>query len=616
MAGGATRSRGGTRFGRRPNVTLVACAVANRARILGGMNVARPPASSAAAPDGEVAARGVPSGEDLAAELAALERPPEEQAYEPPPPLAAPPEGWLGTYATLAVGTEPLTEADLEAELRRLEASGSGPMVAPAATGPVPAEPPAPEPVGPEVATPAAMPESGDETTGAAPDESGTGRRGVWEPPSVGPGSEWLWIRWWTWGPGTRRRWRLWRARRAAAKGDRPVGARVGAAVGAVVPWGVATQALLLAVVSRVVLGLVVWLSLRVYPRLGSYPTQLPDSFFPDRLALDGWARWDAAHYVAIAAGGYGGDNPSPHGGVGFFPLFPLLMRGAIEAVGAAPTPANLALAGIVVANLCFLAAVPLVARIGAACFGEEAGRNAAVLLCVAPFGFFFNAAYSESLFLLLALLALWSGAEGRWWAAGLAAGLASATRLVGLALWPALLVMAVRRRASVAETATVGVLAPAGTAAYLGYGAWALDDPLAYFRAQATWGGWEEHVRFYAELFVRHPVRALTGDPRHLVIVLNVVVALVCLALLPRVWRSLDPGIALFTTLLVVVQAAFTWVSLGRYLLPAVGVYLVAGALLARPRWSGWVRDGVVIGCALLLAVLGVLYGHGFWVV
>jgi len=602
---------------------MVACAAHGRARILGGMDAARPPtaAHDPDAADPEGAERGVPTADAMDADLdlESLERPPEDQAYEPMPSFEPAPEEWIGTYATVASGTEPLTEADLEAELGRLEAPGSA-ALAPAVSAPTAAfAPSAAEPASPSVLDEGVDVSPAVEVAAEPGAPSEPARWGAWEPPSAGPASDWLWTPRWDRGAEPRRPWRLGRMLRRSAVGltdGRPMGARLVAPARSRLPRGVGAEAFALAVVSRVVLAVVVWLSVRALPRLELYPTQLPDTFFPDRPLLDGWARWDTAHYVAIAGGGYGGDNPSPHGGVGFFPLFPLLMRGAVEGVGAAPTPAHLALAGIVLANICFLLAVPLMARVGTACFGEAAGRNAALLVCVAPFGFFFNAAYSESLFLLLSLLALWLAAEGRWWGAGLAAGLASATRLVGLALWPARLVMAWRRRGSAAEVAAAAVLAPLGAAGYLGYGAWKFDDPFAYFRAQATWGGWEEHVRFYAELFARNPMRALTGDPRHLIIVLNVVVALVFLACLPRVWRSLDPGIALFTTLLVVVQAAFTWVSLGRYLLPAVGVYLVVGALLARPRWSGWVRDGVVIGCALLLGVLGGLYGHGFWVV
>ncbi len=374
--------------------------------------------------------------------------------------------------------------------------------------------------------------------------------------------------------------------------------------------------ALAIAVVTRVALAGIVWMSLRIFPRFAPYQVQLPDSFLPDHPALDGWARWDAAHYVAIARQGYGGDNPSPHGGAGFFPLYPLLMRGLVEALRLSATPAHLALAGIAISVVCFLGSAALLARLGVDQVGEGAAANAVLLLCTMPFGVFFTAAYSESLFFVLSLLAIVLAGRGRWRAAGIAAGLGSATRLVGLALAPSLILLAIRRGARARDTVATGLLAVSGTVAYVAYCAWKFDDPFAYFHAQATWGGWNEHVRFYAELFMRHPRAALGGDPRHLIIVLNVGMAIAFLAFVPRLWRALDPGLALFTTLLVIVQAAFTWVSLGRYLLPAAGVYLVAGAWLAQPRWSGRVRDAVIVVSALLLSLLAVLYGHAFWVV
>ena len=382
-------------------------------------------------------------------------------------------------------------------------------------------------------------------------------------------------------------------------------------------PSALTIETLAIAAVTRVGLAFVAWLSLRALPRLGLYPAQLPDSFLPEHPAWDPWARWDTSHYVAIAQLGYGDPvSPSPDGGVGFFPLYPLLMRGLIELSGVAATPGALAVAGLILANLAFLVAVPMLARLTADQLGDDAGRQAALLLCVAPFGFFFNAAYSESLFLAISLGSLLLARGDRFWPAAILAALASATRLVGLALLPALLLLAWRRRAPRRELLTILIVSPLGALAYAAYLAWAVGDPFAYFRAQATWGDWNDHVRFYASLFLLHPRDALFGDPRHLIILLNVATGLLFLALLPRVWRLLDPGTALFTTLLVLVQGAATWVSLGRYVLPAFGVWIVAGALLTRPRWSGWPRDAIIAASAILLATLTVLFGHGFWVV
>src|SRR5215211_4161089 len=144
--------------------------------------------------------------------------------------------------------------------------------------------------------------------------------------------------------------------------------------------------ALAIAFSSRIALVIVVWLSLHIFARWPLYPAQYPDSFFPKYTVLDGWARWDAAHYVNLAQFGYGSDNPSPHGGLGFFPLYSLLMRGLVEIFRVSPTPAHLAFAGIVIANLCFFIAVPLLTRKASQQFGETAAHNAVLLLCIVPF--------------------------------------------------------------------------------------------------------------------------------------------------------------------------------------------------------------------------------------
>ncbi len=91
---------------------------------------------------------------------------------------------------------------------------------------------------------------------------------------------------------------------------------------------------------------------------------------------------------------------------------------------------------------------------------------------------------------------------------------------------------------------------------------------------------------------------------------------ALIFLALLPLVWKRLPPAIAMFTIVTVIVHFSIAWVSLGRFLVPAVGIYLVLGAIVASPRWSGWARDALFTTLAILLATLTILFGRGFWIV
>jgi hypothetical protein len=379
---------------------------------------------------------------------------------------------------------------------------------------------------------------------------------------------------------------------------------------------GPVVPALLFAIVTRLALAFAVWLTGRALPRLGLYPAQLPDSFLPDHPALDGWARWDAAHYVALARFGYSTANPSDGDGLGFLPLYALLMRALVSLSGAGRTDGAFAVAGIVIANICFLIAVALFARLSSRILSGHTAVYPVMLLCLMPYSFFLNAAYSESLFLAICLAALLLALDRRWLSAGAVGALASLTRLAGLALAPALLWGAWKEGVRGWRLVVTGLLPLGGFALYSLYTAIWHDDLFAYFSAQQHWGGWEEHVRFYAELFVRHPRQALQGDPRHLVIILNLLVALVFLALLPLVWKRLPPSIAMFTMVTTIGHVVVTWVSLGRYLLPAVGVYLVFGAIVASPRWSTWARDALFASFAILLATLTLLFSRGFWVV
>lgn len=375
-------------------------------------------------------------------------------------------------------------------------------------------------------------------------------------------------------------------------------------------------QVLAIAIVTRLGLAFANWFSLRVLPRLPFYETQRPDWFLPRTPLLDGWARWDSAHYINVALNGYGLDDPEQMGQrVAFFPLYPLLTRFVATITGAEETNAGYAIAAIVAANLCFFAAVPLFAKLAARLSSIEIARTATTLLLVSPLAFFLNAAYTESLFLLLSILAFLFAYDRRWLPASIAIALASATRLFGLALIPAILLIAWRNRASVRELATIVIVSPLGTLAFFGWLWWEYGDPLTYFDAQSNWGTWQDRVGTYLDVLTGQPGQML-ANTHNTMILINVGLALVWLVALYWVWRHLEPGIALYSTIIVVFHFVYTWNSLGRYLLPALGVYIVGAMLLHRPGWNTWVRDSVLLGSTIALTLLTILFSHGFWIV
>ncbi len=154
-------------------------------------------------------------------------------------------------------------------------------------------------------------------------------------------------------------------------------------------------------------------------------------------VVLSPLARWDAVWYLGIADSGYG-DADSPR--TAFFPLYPLLARGAGELGGGSRGAVLLAAYGVSLAAL--LAAMVLLYRLTALELGRRAAAPALLLLCVFPASLFLGAPYAESLFLLCSVGAFYAARTGHWAWAGLAGAAASATRSAGVLLLVPLVVL------------------------------------------------------------------------------------------------------------------------------------------------------------------------------
>lgn len=144
------------------------------------------------------------------------------------------------------------------------------------------------------------------------------------------------------------------------------------------------------------------------------------------RLHLDqGLMTWDATHYWSIAHRGYGG---SPADSVRFFPLYPTLGW-----LGGLPIGGHEALPLLIVSNVAALLALVVLFRLVAEELGDaDLARRSVWCLALFPAAGIMAFAYSESLALLLTLLALWSARRGRWWLAAFAALCLGLTRPVG----------------------------------------------------------------------------------------------------------------------------------------------------------------------------------------
>ena len=146
-------------------------------------------------------------------------------------------------------------------------------------------------------------------------------------------------------------------------------------------------------------------------------------------LLLGPWQRFDALHYTRIAAQGYAHEEDSV-----FPPLYPLLMR-VLGGLFGGSHAAYLA-AGILISNVALLGLLILLHTVGSSMVGEENAARLLVYFALFPTAFFLFAPYTESLFLLLTLGALWLAFKyHKFERAGILGLLAALTRLTGWVL-------------------------------------------------------------------------------------------------------------------------------------------------------------------------------------
>jgi len=239
---------------------------------------------------------------------------------------------------------------------------------------------------------------------------------------------------------------------------------------------------------------------------------------------LESWQRqpwtaltgWDSVYYIRIAHDGYLSGARAA-----FFPLYPMLIRG-LEAVGG---PRD-AIAALAVANLAALAAMAGMYVLARGRLSEPHAWRGMLYIVLSPYGFALGLAYSEGLFLALAVWLFVCSDRRRDAPAVMLGVLAGLARISGLALILPLAIVAWRRRT--VGSALVAASPAAGLALHMAWLQHTLGDPLAFVHAQGRWGG---HASFpplaLGEEFWQF---AQTGRAIHLLSALTVIAYLALL--------------------------------------------------------------------------------------
>ncbi len=344
------------------------------------------------------------------------------------------------------------------------------------------------------------------------------------------------------------------------------------------------------------------------------YAQQLAESQLPRWLYS--WANFDGVHYLTIAKKGYIGTGLIQ----AFFPLWPKLLSLAPSinlTVISFGLILNLILGWWLFKKWFKLVKLDL---------DEKSVWWSGLVLFLFPTAFFFQGLYSETLFLWLVISSFYAARQRRWWRAGIWAALASATRVVGIALLPALLVELVdqvgwQKFKSHLRQYLLPLLSI--SLSLLGLGSYMLflwrefNDPLYFFHVQSEFGvGRTEGIILYPQVIWRY-LKILwlnrAWQWQYLITVQEFMAGLVGLMLTVMSWFKVRKSYVVFSFLaLIIPTLTGTFTSLPRYLLACPASFILMGQFFKKHQWLGYLWLAISLG---LLAINTMLFIQGQWV-
>jgi hypothetical protein len=331
----------------------------------------------------------------------------------------------------------------------------------------------------------------------------------------------------------------------------------------------------------------------------------------PGPAPLEMWARWDSEWYLMIANRGYGASDDLFLGlpvayrrgdDAGFFPLYPLLVRG-VATLGASTLAA-----GVLVSNLALLAALMLLWETTRRDHGERVAARAVWILLAFPTSFFLSAVYAESLLLATLLGTVTLARAGRPFVAGLSAAACALCKPTGVLVLAPLLIELWRDRTGRARRLALA-LVPVAAA----LGAWSIScraiygDLLPFVARQARWRGpmsgpWRAFVRYFDGPRVH--------DAHHSTI--DLACAALLLLGLPAIWRRLRTSEAFWATAAMLLPLCSSLWSFTRFAASIYPFHVAVGLSTedSDRRFLSWIGAMAPIG-GLFMA----LFAAWWWV-
>lgn len=371
-------------------------------------------------------------------------------------------------------------------------------------------------------------------------------------------------------------------------------------------------------------------------PSFPYYSELLPTYHLPQWLYS--WANFDGVHYLTIAEHGYIGTGSIQ----AFFPFFPYVLLHTLRLLFGSQL--NTLLIGLLITNISFYILAITWFYFVKKLFSTKIAWYSFVVLLLFPTSFFFVSFYSESLFLLFVLAAFFAALKKNWFLAGIFAFVASATRVVGVFLVPALLIelflqnttfVLNKKETLISNGKTFFhsfinflkehilqicwlMLSASGVLLYMAFLNKVFNDPLYFVHVQASFGSGRtsSSLVMYPQVAYRALHILLTARPfdlKYWSYVQEFVVGTLGLASI--IWAAKYTKISyLFFSLcaFIIPTLTGTFSSMPRYILVCFPVYLILSQFVAKKPKFAIVWFSI---STLLLLLNCMLFIQGYWI-
>jgi hypothetical protein len=354
---------------------------------------------------------------------------------------------------------------------------------------------------------------------------------------------------------------------------------------------------------------------------------------------LFSWGSFDGVHYITIIDRGY----ESAALIQAFFPAFPMIVRFLNLVIN------NTLISGLLVSNLSFLLFLFIWYLFIEKRYSSKLASLSTLIILLFPSSLFFGAIYNESLFLLSVILSFWFAESKKYFLAVIFIALASATRIVGIFLIPAILIEIVfedynfqnlfssmfnKNKKELKKLSTkfkknlssinkklkpIGIisLGSLGLISYMLFLYLKFGDPLYFFHVQSEFGGTrQESLVSYPRVVYRYIKILLTARPFNLIYfssVKELVVGVFGLATILLSFKKVKFSYFIFALIAFILPTLTgTFSSMSRYILVSFPIFIVLAGWVERSKFF---RYTWFIFSGILLILNTMLFIQGHWV-